>query len=110
MAFDVYIEKLGDDAKGKLDGLLTLDKHQHYIESIKVINNSEFSRMFSSSISDFKLIFRFTKIQEAILPLEYTLDMKGSFALRKLMKPRLIVFQNINSSRCKAGYSNTERD
>lgn len=80
MAFDVYIKKLGDDAKGKLDGLLTFDKNKQYIDFIRITNNSEFSPMFSSSITDFSMTLKFTKMSNAILPIENSLDMKGSFA------------------------------
>ncbi|TQV87082.1 hypothetical protein [Aliikangiella coralliicola] len=80
MSFDVYIEKLGDDAIGKLDGELTFSKHQQYIDSIQITNNSEFSPVFSASITDFKLVFKFKKMKNAILPVENSMDMKGSFA------------------------------
>ena len=80
MTFDVHLKKLGEDAKGKLDGMLTFHKNKQFIDSITVVNNSEFSPLFSASISDFNLTFKFVKIKNAILPLENTLDMKGSFA------------------------------
>ena len=80
MMFNVHIEKLGDSAKGKLEGTLTYDKKHDYIDTITIVNNSDFSPMFSASISDFSLTFKFKKIGSAILPLENTLDMKGTFA------------------------------
>ena len=80
LAFNVHIEKLGDDAIGKLDGLLTFDKQNHYIDTIRVTNNEEFSPMFSAAISDFKLTLKFTELEDAILPVEASMEMKGSFA------------------------------
>ncbi|MCW8876515.1 MAG: hypothetical protein OQJ89_10055 [Kangiellaceae bacterium] len=80
MSFNVFLERLGDDAKGKLDGSLTFNKNQQFIDSITITNNSEFSPMLTASITDFSLSFKFIKMDSAILPVENTMDMKGSFA------------------------------
>lgn len=78
--FDVHIEKLGEDAKGKLDGVLTYNKQLKFIDSIEITNNSDFSPMFSADISSFKITMKFHKLADSILPLENTMDMKGTFA------------------------------
>ena len=80
LAFDVHIEKLGDDAKGKLDGLLTFNKQQQFIDSIEIRNNSDFSPMFSASISNLKINMKFHKLAQSILPLENSMLMQGTFA------------------------------
>lgn len=80
MSFDVYIEKLGDDAKGKLQGKLFYNKHQHLIEEIVIKNNAEFSPMFSANITDLTLTFNFISINDNILPKQHGMKMKGTFA------------------------------
>lgn len=80
MSFQVYLSQLGDDTKGKLDGILFYNKQGKFIETITIVNNAEFSPMFSASISELLLTFSFIKINDAILFREQTLEMKGSFA------------------------------
>ena len=81
MAFDIKrLKRLGDEASGKLSGQLTFNKQQGFVEQIVITNNDNFSPMFSASIEQFKLGFSFTRIEDAVLPLETTMDMKGSFA------------------------------
>ncbi len=80
IAFDVYLSKLGDDAKGKLRGTLTYNKAEQYIEKIVIENTAAFTPIFSANISAFKLTFTFTNINDNILPTQHEMDMKGTFA------------------------------
>ena len=80
MTFQVQLNQFGDDAKGKLDGLLSYNKQDGFIETITIANNAPFSPMFSASINEFLLTFNFINIDEAILFREHTLEMKGTFA------------------------------
>jgi hypothetical protein len=80
MTFQVQLNQFGDDAKGKLDGLLSYNKQKAFIETITITNNAAFSPMFSASINEFLLTFNFINIDEAILFREHTLEMKGTFA------------------------------
>ena len=76
MSFQVTLSQFGDDAKGKLDGLLSYNKQGGFIETITITNNAPFSPMFSASINEFLLTFNFINIDEAILFREHTLQMK----------------------------------
>jgi len=78
--FKVYLSKLGEDAKGKLQGVLSYNKQVQFIESITIINTADFSPMFSAKISDLKLSFTFISINNKVLPKQQELQMKGSFA------------------------------
>lgn len=80
MGFDVNIKRLGEDAAGKLDGVLHYDKNKGFVESILITNNDSFSPMFSSTIDKLKLRFKFIRIDDAVLPVENAMDMQGSFA------------------------------
>lgn len=80
-SFPVTIPKLGDDTAEKLVGMLTYNKHEKFIERIEIANIESFSPMFSAKITDFKLAMTFLKIDNAILPLENQLSMKGTFAI-----------------------------
>ena len=79
-SFNVWIEKLGEDAKGKLQGSLIYNKKNQYIEQITITNTATFSPVFSAKISDLKIVFTFTYDKGFVLPKKQTLDMKGSFA------------------------------
>lgn len=78
--FNVNLEKLGKKASKKLRGHITYDKQQQFIEHIVITNTDNFSPVFSAEITDFKISFDFAKINDAILPQEYQLSMKGTFA------------------------------
>ena len=80
MNFNVYVKKLGEDSKGKLTGILFYNKEQEFIDEITITNNAEFSPMFTASISELLLTFNFVKIDNAILPKQNKLQMKGTFA------------------------------
>ncbi|WP_286262700.1 hypothetical protein [Thalassotalea atypica] len=80
VGFNVLMEDLGDDAEGKLDGTLSFNKQNNFIEEITIVNNAKFSPLFSASISDFALIFNFIKLNEVVLPQQINMQMKGSFA------------------------------
>jgi len=75
-----HIKRLGDDAIGKLEGFISYDRNNAFIEQIEIVNNAEFSPIFSANISDLKLTFNFVKIDNAILPKQQEMMMKGSFA------------------------------
>lgn len=79
-AFQVTMKKLGEDAAGKLSGVLSYNKHHEFIEKITITNNAEFSPMFSANITDIELTFEFIKINDAVLPMQQGLNMKGTFA------------------------------
>lgn len=78
--FDVVMEELGHDAKGKLQGSLNFNKAKDFIEQIKIQNSEKFSPIFSASITDLSLIFNFIERREAVLPKRIEMQMKGSFA------------------------------
>ncbi len=78
--FDVYLSRLGEDATKNLKGSLVFNKHQQFIESIEIVNTGDFSPVFSADITDFKLTFRFIKMDSSILPQQQELSMKGTFA------------------------------
>lgn len=73
-------EELGEDAKDKLAGKLIYDKTMHYIEKIIIFNTEEFDPMFSATISKLLISFDFIKLNNAILPKQVGMEMKGSFA------------------------------
>ena len=75
-----HLKRLGNDATGKLVGTLVFNKQEAFIEHIAITNNDVFSPVFSAKIEQIRLSFSFTHIDDAILPLETTMDMKGSFA------------------------------
>jgi hypothetical protein len=79
-SFDVDIEKLGDDAVGKLQGTLFYNKEFEFIEEVIVVNTADFSPMFSANISELTLTFSFIHIDGAILPQQNKMEMKGNFA------------------------------
>lgn len=81
LVFDVNMPRLGDEAIDKLAGKLIYNKEHQFIETITVVNTDEFSPMFSATISDFKAVFEFDKKSNAILPMHYKMQFKGSFAL-----------------------------
>lgn len=78
--FDVYLSRLGKEATENLAGSLTFNKQEQFIETIEITNTDDFSPVFSADITDFKLTFRFIKINSAILPQQQELSMKGTFA------------------------------
>ena len=78
--FRVKLSQLGEDATKNLLGTLSYNKRQAYIESIEIVNTDEFSPMFSAKITDFNLSLSFFKIDNAVLPHQQALSMKGSFA------------------------------
>ena len=79
-SFGVYLSQLGNDVSKKLQGSLRYNKQQHYIDSIDISNTAHFSPLFSANISEFNLTLRFTKIDNAILPQQQQMRMKGTFA------------------------------
>jgi hypothetical protein len=80
MAFNVYIEKLGKDAMGKLQGKLVYQKDKQFIKEITIWNNADFSPMFTANITDLVLTFTFVDINGAVLAKKNEIKMKGSFA------------------------------
>jgi len=80
MGFNVYIKKLGEDAIGKLQGELTYQKEQKFIEKISVWNNADFSPMFAAKITDLAITITFLQINGAVLTKQNEMRMKGSFA------------------------------
>jgi hypothetical protein len=80
MGFQVTLSQFGGSTKGKLDGLLSYNKQDGFIETIIITNNTEFSPMFSAVINELRLTFSFIKIDDAVLFREHTLQMKGTFA------------------------------
>jgi len=80
-SFDVELDKFKVNIKGVLQGTLKLNKHQQFIEEINIVNVAEFSPMFSATISELLITFSFVKIDQAILPNQQKMVMKGRFAL-----------------------------
>lgn len=80
MAFNVNLEKLGKDAIGKLQGELTYQKDEQFIEKISIWNNAAFSPMFTAKITDLAITFTFFQINGAVLTKQNEMKMKGSFA------------------------------
>ena len=82
-SFKVHIDKLGERASQKLTGLLTYDKKDEYISHIDVTNTAPFSPLFTAKIDVFSLSIRFKKQGEAILPLQNSMAMSGTYAFFK---------------------------
>jgi hypothetical protein len=80
MSFNVYLDKLGEDSKGKLQGELTYQKDNQFIETISIWNNAEFSPMFTATITDLAITFTFSHINGSVLTKQNEMKMKGSFA------------------------------
>lgn len=80
-SFKVGYSRFGEDATSKLDGILIFDKKNHFVKSLEIINNENFSPMFSADIDELKLTFKFIKIKDAILPLNHTMRLIGSMAM-----------------------------
>jgi len=80
-SFKVGYSRFGEDAKKKLEGILTFDKNNHFVQNIEIINNDNFSPMFSADINKLKLTLSFIKIKNAILPLSTTMRLVGSMAM-----------------------------
>lgn len=78
--FDVHLSQLGEETSEKLKGSLIFSKNQKFIEAIEITNTEPFSPVFSADINEFRLTFRFIKIDDAILPDQQALAMKGTFA------------------------------
>lgn len=79
-SFNVELERLGSSASKKLKGVLTYDKDNEYIEKIEINNTDSFSPIFSADIKEFTLTMNFDKLNGAVLPEKYEMNMKGSFA------------------------------
>jgi len=80
MAFDVNLKKLGEDSVGKLQGQLSYQKDDKFIEKISIWNNADFSPMFTANITDLAISFTFFHIDGAVLAKQNEMKMKGSFA------------------------------
>jgi hypothetical protein len=80
MAFNVYLQKLGKDSIGKLQGQLIYQKDEQFIEKISIWNNAEFSPMFTAKITDLAITFSFSHINDSVLIKQIEMKMKGSFA------------------------------
>ena len=80
MAFNVHLKKLGDDSVGKLQGQLSYQKDNQFIEKISIWNNADFSPMFTSNITDLAINFTFFHLNGAVLTKKNEMKMKGSFA------------------------------
>jgi len=80
MTFDVHFKKLGKDSIGKLQGRLTYQKEQQFIEKISIWNIAEFSPMFTANITDLTVNFTFLQIDGAVLTKKNEMKLKGSFA------------------------------
>ena len=80
MAFDVHLKKLGEDSVGKLQGQLSYQKDNQFIEKISIWNNEEFSPMFTAKITNLNINFTFLYINGAVLAQQNEMKMKGSFA------------------------------
>jgi len=80
-AFKVGYSRFGEDAKKKLEGILTFDKKNRFVKNLEIINNDNFSPMFSADINKLKLTLSFIKIKNAILPLGTTMRLVGSMAM-----------------------------
>jgi hypothetical protein len=80
-SFKVGYSRFGEDAKEKLEGILTYDKKNRFVKNLEIINNDNFSPMFSADINKLKLTLNFIKIKNAILPLSTTMRLVGSMAM-----------------------------
>lgn len=80
-SFKVGYSRFGEDAKKKLEGILTFDKNNQFVQNIEIINNDNFSPMFSADINKLKLTLSFIKIKNAILPLSTKMRLVGSMAM-----------------------------
>lgn len=80
MAFTVNLQKLGEDSKGKLQGQLTYQKDEQFINKISIWNNADFSPMFTAKITDLVITFTFVELNGSILTKKNEMKMEGSFA------------------------------
>jgi len=80
MAFNVHLKRLGKDSVGKLQGELTYQKDNQFIEKISIWNNADFSPMLTAKITDLAITFTFSHINGAVLTKQNEMKMKGSFA------------------------------
>ncbi|MDP2561919.1 hypothetical protein [Psychrobium sp. 1_MG-2023] len=80
MNFDLHVSQFAKGAQGDLTGTLSYNKQLEFIEEIVVVNKEDFSPMFSATISELKLTFKFIKINDVILFKQQELQMKGLFA------------------------------
>ncbi|XOV80388.1 MAG: hypothetical protein ACFHVJ_05400 [Aestuariibacter sp.] len=81
--FQVYLSKLGEDVSESLRGTLLFNREQQFIDSIQITNKQAISPVFGADIDEFKLTFRFLKMNNSVLPLEHQLQMRGTWALFK---------------------------
>lgn len=79
--FDVFLEKLGDEASSNLQGTLIYDLDERFIRHLAITNTARFSPMFAATIDKLKVNMTFTKKKEAVLPVSITMDMVGKFAV-----------------------------
>ena len=79
-SFNVYLDKLGKEAKDKLRGKLLYHKDKDFIEKITIVNKAPFSPVFSANIEDLTLTFQFIEKNGQILPVKHELAMQGNFA------------------------------
>ena len=77
MGFDVLIERLGDEAQENLNGVLVYNKQENFLQQVRINNDEPFSPMFMVDISQFNLTMNFFKVDNAVLPQEFRMDMKG---------------------------------
>lgn len=80
IGFAVSLPEYGDDASKSLTGKLIYDKEAQFINEIEITNTDVFSPLFSADIEAFKMTLSFQKIENAILPVEHALEMRGTFA------------------------------
>ena len=70
--FDVYLERLGDEASKSLTGTLTFDREENFVKHIKISNREMFSPIFTAEIAEFNLLISFQKLNNRIFPHQKT--------------------------------------
>lgn len=83
LSFNGFYPKFGDDAKGKIDGLLTLDLKKHYVSLMKLESNDEFTAKVILNIEQWQISLLFNKHEQTIVLKERQLNMKGTVAIFK---------------------------
>jgi hypothetical protein len=85
LSFKGFYPKFGDNAKDKIEGMLTLDTKNNYVSQMKLKNNDEFTTNVILNIEQWQLILLFNKNKEIITLKERQLNMQGTLAIFKGM-------------------------
>jgi hypothetical protein len=77
-SFKGFYPKFGDAAKGKIDGLLTLDKDKAYVTNLELRSNDEFTTKVVLDIENWNLKISFDRTKSVILQRSRTSTLQGT--------------------------------